>query len=115
MIDFQNERQRNAEALVRLGAEADVVFDPAATNGLPEYSVDMVEPGLLWARLHASYELLLTALQCKVTTVKALTQLPTVTHRGVSDGAPFAIETPMRLELTDEDAVQTIAAWQLAP
>jgi len=99
LIDFQNERQRAAEAAFRLGHDQGVLFEPGSTNGLPEYFIDMIEPGLLWARLHAANQLLLTALHCKVATVRALNQLPTVSHRTAADGMTFLEELPMRVQL----------------
>ncbi len=99
LIDFQNDRSRQAEALVRLAKEQGVACDLAAVNGLPEYSVDLVDPRLLWPRLFFARQLLLAAVHCKVGGLRALIQLPSIDHRADRSGDGLLEELPMRLEL----------------
>ncbi len=100
LLDFQDERLQRAQQLVRLAGEKGVALEPGAANGLPEYAADTPEPSLLWARLHLAHQLLLTAIHCKVGTLRSLTQLPPVFHSTKKDAGVFLEELPMRLELT---------------
>ncbi len=103
LIDLQNERQRLTEQMLSLAKQRGVAVEAAAPRGLAvdaDYSVDMPNPALLWARLHFSNQLLLTAIECKVTGLRALTQLPDLNYRSAVDGTPFLEELPMRLELS---------------
>ncbi len=100
LLDFQDERLQRNQQLVRISAEKGVTLEPGAANGLPEYASDIPEPSLLWARLHLANQLLLTAIQCKVGTLRTLTQLPPVLHSTRTDSGVFLEELPMRLELT---------------
>lgn len=100
LIDFQNERLRLAEQLFRQAKEKGVECGPGATNGLPAYSVDLAEPALLWPRLQMASQILLAAIECKLTSVRALEQLPSVGHFGYGPGRPYLEETPMRVEIT---------------
>lgn len=99
LIDFQNDRIRGAEALVRLAKEKGIAVEPPATNGLPEYSVDLLDPRLLWPRLHLAHQILLTAVNCKVAGILSLKQLPSVSHRSAAPGLGQLEELPMRIEL----------------
>lgn len=99
ILDFQNERLRVSEQVGRLAKEAKVTVDPAVTLGLPEYSVDLASPQLLWPRLHFSHQLLLTAVQARVGTIKALCQLPPSSSRG-EERSDSSATVSMRVELT---------------
>jgi hypothetical protein len=99
LIDFQNERSRQAEALLRLAKEKNVACEPAITNGFPEYSFDLDDPRLLWPRLHFAHQLLLAAVHCKVAGLRSLTQLPALSHRIGDPSGGVLEELPMRLEV----------------
>lgn len=98
-IDFENERLRHAESLFALARSRKVVFEPAATNGLPRYTADTGEPSLLWARLEFSRQLLLTAIHAQLGAVRELAQLPAVSHRSLINGRRLYEELPMRVEV----------------
>lgn len=103
--EFQNECQRSAEALHKLGGERKIRFEGALTNrladalGLAMYSADLPDPAMLWARLHATHHVVLAALECNVAVVKALQQLPAISHRSVNGGQKLVEELPLRLEV----------------
>jgi hypothetical protein len=99
LIDFENERLRYAESLFALAKSKKVGFEPAATNGLPEYTADTREPALLWARLDFARHLLLAAVHAPVSSVRDLVQLPAVSHRSLIDGRRYYEELPMRVEV----------------
>lgn len=99
IIDYENERIRLAEDLMKLARARKVTLAPAATNGLPVRAPDTAEPALLWARLAFARDLLLAAIHCQVTAVQELAQLPPVSHRALQDGRRLYEELPMRLEV----------------
>jgi hypothetical protein len=99
LIDFQNERFQRAAQLAQLAKEKGVALEPGATNGLPEYLADMPNPALLWPRLYLADQLLLTAIHCKVGALRALDQLPAISHRAGATQSVFLAELPMRLDL----------------
>jgi hypothetical protein len=99
LIDFQNERFQRTAQLAQLAKEKGVALEPGATNGLPEYLADMPTPELLWPRLYMANHLLLTAVQCKVGTLRSLNQLPSISHRAAATRSLFLEELPMHLEL----------------
>ncbi len=103
--EFKNECERSAEALQKLARERKILFEGALTNqlvdalGLTAYSADLPDPTVLWARLHASHHVVLAALDCKVSAIKILQQLPSISHRSVNDGRKLVEELPLRLEV----------------
>ncbi len=99
LIDFQNERMQQAGQLLRLGKQQGVAFDPAAIAGLPEHSVDLPEPRLLWPRLQMANHLLLAAIQSKVSSVSSLKQLPPISHRAMDQHSPAVEEIAMQVEI----------------
>ncbi|HNQ90127.1 MAG TPA: hypothetical protein PKM73_16035 [Verrucomicrobiota bacterium] len=98
LIDFQNERQLQANLLARTAKEAKIALEPAATNGLPQYTADLEDPRLLWARLHVAQQLLLTAIHARVAGLRSLTQLPPRPAPADAPARSFA-ELPMQLEV----------------
>ncbi|NLH71622.1 MAG: hypothetical protein GX456_01050 [Verrucomicrobia bacterium] len=99
LIDFQIERLQQAGALLRIAKENRVTVEAAALAGLPEYSVDLPEPRLLWPRLDMAAQLLTAAIQSKVTSIRNINQLSPITHPGPTRDAPALEEVAMRIEL----------------
>lgn len=99
LIDFQIERLQQAGAVLRMAKENRVAVEAAALAGLPEYSVDLPEPRLLWPRLEMAGQLLTAAIQSKVTSIRNLNQLNPITHPGPTRDAPALEEVAMRIEL----------------
>ncbi len=99
LIDFQIERLQQAGALLRMAKEHRVSIEAAALAGLPEYSVDLPEPRLLWPRLEMAVQLLTTAIQSQVSSIRSLNQLSPITHSWPTQDAPALEEVAMRVEL----------------
>jgi hypothetical protein len=97
LLDFQNERQTLAEQLAQIAKRQKVNLNPAATAGLPQYTVEDPEPVYLWARLHQANYLLLTAIHSGVGSIQTLLQLPAITHRHGRSGDATLREFPMRI------------------
>lgn len=103
--EFQNECQRAAEALHNLARERKVPFEGALTNrladalGLAAYSADLPDPTLLWPRLHASQHVVLAAIESKVSAIRVVQQLPSVTYESVNGRRKLLEELPLRLEV----------------
>lgn len=99
LIDFQIERLQDAGALLRLAKEHGVTIEPAALAGLPEYTVDLPEPRLLWPRLDMALQLLTCAIQSKVASIRNLNQLPPSSYPDPTRETPALEEIAMRIEL----------------
>lgn len=98
LLDFQSERQILAEALMRQARASGVTFQSGATNGLPQYSAELPNPALLWLRLFLSKQILETAVECRVGSVRLLEQLPVPVRREAED-VPAYLELPARIEV----------------
>jgi hypothetical protein len=99
LIEFQNERLQRIAQLAALAQERKAAIEPGATNGLPEYAADTVDPVWLWPRLHMAGQIWLTALHSKVTVLRSMTQLPNQGQLWPSPGIESMIQLPVRLEL----------------
>lgn len=99
IIEYENERIRLAEELMKLARSKKVTLAPAVTNGLPVRAPETADPALLWARLAFARDLLQVSIHCQVTAVQELAQLPTVSHHAFQDGRRLYEELPMRLEV----------------
>ncbi|MCB1125384.1 MAG: hypothetical protein KDM81_02735 [Verrucomicrobiae bacterium] len=96
--DYQNEVQITADRLSAAARAAHVTFSPGVTAGLPQYSAEMANPRLLWPRLFLSSQVLLTPLECKVSEVRVLRQLPSPENSDPGQ-IPAYVELPVHLEL----------------
>ncbi|MCP5516116.1 MAG: hypothetical protein H7A45_02535 [Verrucomicrobiales bacterium] len=101
LLDFQSERQVLAEQLAAEAKAAGVGFQPAATNGLPQYLAETSNPALLWPRLFLSGELLRTAIACRVGEVRMLQQLPASDLVADAEVAGY-IELPVQVEIAGQ-------------
>src|SRR5262249_25860022 len=77
LLDFQNERSKQQDALASLAQQKQVELDPAVPISYPEYTVKVMQPELLWAALYMVNGVLNTAIQCKVSAINDL-QVPLV-------------------------------------
>lgn len=117
LVDFQNDRSLRIEQITALAKAGGVALEPPATVGFPDYTDNMPSPGLLWARLHLAHQLMLTAIQCKLTSVRSLAQVPGISHRSADPRAPVLHELPMKVELVGsmDSAYRFLAALPLLP
>jgi hypothetical protein len=109
LVEYQNERSQEIDSLVKLAKQQGVTVEPSALAGLPEHTVDIMQPELLWAALSVADGLLTTALQCKVTAIHSLDAPVTLTNAPTVTGAASLAELPFRLELTGP--VQNVARF----
>jgi hypothetical protein len=72
LVDFENERSKGIEDLRRLAKQSQVTLDSAVLDGLPEFTVDVHQPALLWAALSLADGLLRSAIQCKIASIHSL-------------------------------------------
>jgi hypothetical protein len=100
LLDFQNERSKQQDALASLAQQKQVKLDPTVLIGYPEYTMRVMQPELLWAALNMVNGVLETALHCKVSAINDL-QVPLVGTNSPSTSANLAAsEIPFMLELT---------------
>lgn len=99
LVEFHNERQTLIEDLDRFARLQKIGVDKAVFDGFPEFSGDLRQPELLWARLAAARQIVHTALQCKVTALNRLQMPAPRMHTMPATEEKFAYTLPARLEL----------------
>ncbi|SRR6266581_746692 len=99
LVDFENERSKEMDDLKRLAAKQQVAIEPAVFAGLPEHTVDVKRPELLWAALSSVDGLLRTAMQAKVIAIHAL-ETTSLTNASAWTNADRLAEIPLQVELT---------------
>jgi hypothetical protein len=99
LVDYENERSQELDQLARLAKEQQVSLDPAVLAGLPEHTVDVQQPSLLWAALSFTDGLLRTALSSNVVALLSL-QVPLALTNSPTDTPARWTEIPLQLEFT---------------
>ena len=100
LIEFQNERSKQIDELSTQAKQLQVALDPAVLYGLPEHTVEVQEPAMLWAALSLTRDLLETALKCNVTAVHALHLPPVLSNPPPTESIGKWLEIPIELEFT---------------
>jgi hypothetical protein len=100
LVEYENERSRQAEALDSLAKQAKVALDPTILSSYPEYTFDVLRANYLWAALSFTDSLLRTAVGCKVTAIQALDVPPVLTSRPSASSGERLVEIPVHLEFT---------------
>jgi len=100
LVDYQDERSREAEEIIRLAKAAQVTVDPEVLAGLPEHTADTKQPAVLWAALSLVESLLHTALQCQVTAIHSLEVPLTLTNEPPTNASALLTEIPLQVEIT---------------
>jgi len=104
LVDYQDERSRQVEELIKQAKQCQVTIEPTVFAGLPEHTADIKQPTFLWAALSFVDGLLATALQCKVGTLHSLNVPLALTNEPAISGMAPLTEIPLELELTGSSA-----------
>src|SRR5436190_245654 len=72
LVEFENQRSKETDVLVRLAKQSGTTLDAGVLSGLPEHTLGVRQPSLLWAALSMSTDLLRSAMQFKVSAVHSL-------------------------------------------
>ena len=99
LVDYENERSQEMDQLARLAKQQQVTIEPAVYAGLPEHTVDVQQPPLLWAALSFADGLLRTALSSNVLALHSL-QVPLALTNSLTDSPARWIEVPLQFEFT---------------
>jgi hypothetical protein len=99
LIDFQDERRNRIAELNQLAQQGQTAVDKSVWEAMPEFTADVRQPELLWAQLDAAYQLLGTALRCKIGAINRIGFLPVRPHLVPETEEPFLNELPVRVEL----------------
>jgi hypothetical protein len=115
LVDYENERSKQMDALERRAKEQKINLDLAVFAGFPEHTADTPEPSLLWPALALTDDLLNTAVRCKVTAIHSLEVPLALTNTSVPDAARHWSEIPIQLEFTAtaDSAVKLIQSLPL--
>jgi hypothetical protein len=99
LVDFENERSKEQDELIRLAKQQQVSIEPAVYAGLPDYSLDVRRPELLWPALEMADGLLQSALQEKLTAVHTLQSSVLLTNTAAG-GSDRLAQIPFQIELS---------------
>lgn len=98
LIDFQNERQKRIEELTALARTNGVTLGSAPLSWFPEYKPEIENPSRLWAQLAIVHNILVTAINSKVGSVKSVGLLPMRSHPTTGSEA-YWDEFPVQIEV----------------
>ncbi|HWH70116.1 MAG TPA: hypothetical protein VNT26_12075 [Candidatus Sulfotelmatobacter sp.] len=100
LVDYENERSKQRDDLARQAKEQQVNLDPAVMTGFPEYTIEVQEPGLLWAALALTHDLLDSAVRSKVSIIHSLEVPLNLTNAPTEDCIKGWAEIPIQVEFT---------------
>jgi hypothetical protein len=72
LVDYENERSKEVDELVRLAKQKEVTIEPAVYFGFPEHTAEIRQPRLLWPALAMADGFMRTAIQCKVGAIHSM-------------------------------------------
>src|SRR5262249_14950297 len=72
LVDYENERSKEVDELIRLAKQKEVTIEPAVYFGLPEHTAEIRQPRLLWPALAMADGFLRTAIQSKVAAIHSM-------------------------------------------
>jgi hypothetical protein len=114
LVEYQNERSKEMDELSKVAKEHQVALEPGVLTGLPEHTVDVKQPELLWAALAMSDDLLRTALVCNVAAIYDFEVRLALTNAPSTNGSERLTEIPIQIEFS-ASATNTAALLQALP
>lgn len=72
LVDYENERSKEVDELIRLAKQKEVTVETAVYFGLPGHTAELRQPRLLWPALAMADGFMRTAIQCKVAAIHSL-------------------------------------------
>jgi hypothetical protein len=96
LVEFENQRSKETDALQRLAKQSGVTLDAGVLAGLPEHTLEVRQPALLWPALSMATDLVRSAIQCKVAALYSLS-FPAALD---STAADRLVELPFELEFS---------------
>jgi hypothetical protein len=100
LVDYQNERSKEMDDLMRMGKEKSVTIEAPVFSGFPEHTADLRQPALLWPALAFANDLLHTAIECKIEALHSLEVPVALTNRSPSSGAEELVQIPIEMEFS---------------
>jgi hypothetical protein len=100
LVEYQNERSRLMDELIKVAKQEQVTLDPAVLVGFPEHTADVIQPELLWAALALIDGLLTTTVHYKVMAIHSLEAPLALTNPPPAEVAGRLAEIPLQIEFT---------------
>jgi hypothetical protein len=100
LVDFQNERSKEMDELMRLGKESKVTIEAPVFSGFPEHTADLRQPAFLWPALAFADTLLHSAIECKIEALHSLEVPVALTNSPPSNGAEQLVQIPIEMEFS---------------
>ena len=72
LVDYENERSKEVDELIRLAKQKEVAVETSVYFGFPGHTAELRQPRLLWPALAMVDGFMRTAIQCKVAAIHSL-------------------------------------------
>jgi len=102
LVDYENERSKEVDDLIRLAKQKAVSVEPAVYYGFPEHTAEIRQPRLLWPALAMADGFMRTAIQCKVAAIHSLAVPLALTNFPAVNGAERLSEIFLQVEFTGD-------------
>jgi hypothetical protein len=99
LVDYENERSKEVDELVRLAKQKEITVESAVYFGLPGHTAEIRQPRLLWPALAMADGFLRTAMQCKVAAIHSL-DIPFGLTNLTANGAERLAQIVLQVEFT---------------
>lgn len=100
LVEYENERSYELDALLQLARKQQVTVDPSVYASFPELTADVTQPELLWASLPFIKGLLTSAFNAKVTAVHSLEVPVVLTKLPATNALLILDQIPIQMEFT---------------
>jgi len=100
LVDYENERSKEVDELIRLAKQKEVTIEPAVYFGFPEHTAEIKQPRLLWPALAMADGFMRTAIQCKVAAIHSLAVPLALTNFPAANGTERLAEIFLQAEFT---------------
>src|SRR5215813_9475440 len=102
LVDYENERSKEVDELIRLAKQKEVTVETAVYFGLPGHTADVRQPRLLWPALAMADGFMRTAIQCKVAAIHSLDVPFALTNFPAANGTEKLAEILLQVEFTGQ-------------
>jgi hypothetical protein len=100
LVDYENERSKEVDELIRLARQKEVTIEPAVYFGFPEHTAEIKQPRLLWPALAMADGFMRTAIQCKVAAIHSMAVPLALTNFPAASGTERLAEIFLQVEFT---------------
>jgi hypothetical protein len=100
LVDYENERSKEVDDLIRLARQKEVTIESAVYFGFPEHTAEVRQPRLLWPALAMADGFMRMAIQCKVAAIQSMAVPLALTNFPAASGTERLAEIFLQVEFT---------------